>query len=145
MTTKQYLQQIERLDKNIQNKLSEIYQLRALATNITVATDKEKIQTSGDKDRVGNLVSKVVDAENEASEMINDYLHKKDTIISQIESLPKTKHYQVLFSKYVEYKTFEKIADEMDYSWRQIIRIHGDALSEFGKIYGKEIMSLNVI
>ena len=38
--------------------------------------------------------------------------------------------------KYIEKKTFEDIASEMKYSWRQIIRIHGRALQEFERLYG---------
>ena len=37
MDTKTYLQQIERLDRKIQNKFSEIAQLKTMATSITVA------------------------------------------------------------------------------------------------------------
>ena len=33
-------------------------------------------------------------------------------------------------------KNFEKIADEMTYSWRQVLRLHGRALQEFEKKYG---------
>lgn len=42
MTTKQYLNQIYRLDRMINNKLSEIYQLKSLACTISVANDGEK-------------------------------------------------------------------------------------------------------
>lgn len=145
MTAKQYLQQIERLDKNIQNKLSEIYQLKTLATNVTVAMNGDRVQTSGDQDRTGKIVASLVDVEREAQSMIDEYLVKKKKIINQMNNLSKTSYYQVLYSKYVEYKTFNKIAEEMDYSWRQIIRIHGDALAEFGRVYSSEIASLNVI
>lgn len=141
MTTKKYLSQIERIDKTIQNKLSEIYQLRSLATDITVATDKEKIQTSSDKDKIGNAVSRIVDLENETSSMINDYINTRKKIIREIDSISNKNYYQVLFSRYVEYKTMDEIAEKMNYSWRQIIRIHGSALIEFEKLYGSEYLS----
>lgn len=142
MNTKKYLSQIERMDKTVQNKLSEIYQLKTLATNITVATDKERVQTSGNKDKIGDIVSKILDLENETSLLIDDYLRKKKKIINEIESMSNKNYYHVLFSKYVEYKTMDEIAEKMDYSWRQIIRIHGSALMEFEKKYGKEYLML---
>lgn len=37
MDTKTYLQQIERLDRKIQNKFAEIEQLKTMATSISVA------------------------------------------------------------------------------------------------------------
>ena len=48
--------------------------------------------------------------------------------------------YQILFSRYIEKKTFEKIATEMEYSWRQIVRLHGKALQQFEKKYGEEYL-----
>ena len=63
----------------------------------------------------------------------------------QIDPMPKENHYRVLFAKYIEDKTFDVIADEMGYSWRQIIRIHGAALAEFEKMYSTDFVSLNVI
>jgi DNA-directed RNA polymerase specialized sigma subunit len=45
-------------------------------------------------------------------------------------------HYEVLFSYYVEGLTFEKIAAKIDYSFRQILRLHGQALVAFEKKYG---------
>ena len=34
-------------------------------------------------------------------------------------------------------KTFEVIATEMKYSWRQVVRLHGTALKQFEKKYGE--------
>jgi hypothetical protein len=45
--------------------------------------------------------------------------------------------YTILFSRYVEKKTFEKIATETSYCYRQITRLHGKALREFEKKYGE--------
>ena len=91
------------------------------------------------------MVSKMVDLEKEAQEYVNTYTELRRKVIMQIDSMPKENHYRVLFAKYIEDKTFDVIADEMGYSWRQIIRIHGAALAEFEKMYGAEFVSLNVI
>ena len=145
MTAKQYLSQISRLNKMIANKLSEIYQIKSMALNISVLNEEDKVQTSGSKDRSGDMVSKMVDLEKEAQDYVDAYTDLRRKVITQIDSMPKEKHYKVLFSKYIEDKTFDVIADEMGYSWRQIIRIHGDALNEFERIYGSDFVSLNVI
>lgn len=139
ITAKQYLQQISRLDKMINNKLSEIYQLRTMATSITVATDSERVQTSGSKDHMGDSVAKMVDLENEAKELILQYTELRQKIISQIDNMPKEKHYSVLHLKYVDGKTFEEIAVGMGYTWRNIMYFHKDALEEFERLYGSDI------
>ena len=45
MTAKEYLMQLQFLDKKIHNKLTEVYQLRALATRASVAIGSDKVQT----------------------------------------------------------------------------------------------------
>lgn len=141
MTTKQYLRQIERYQRMINNKLSEIYQLKALATGISVATDGDRVQSSGAKDRMASMVAKIVDLERETDDLVHKFTEKRQTIISQIDGIEDTNYYDVLFHRYVEYKTFEAIAENMNYSWRQVMRIHDDALDVFEKQYGSIYMS----
>ena len=133
MVTKQYLRQIEKLDKMIQNKLSEIYQLKTMECSVTVSNYKEHIQTSADKDRMGSAVSKIVDLEKETDRLIDYYIKKRNHIIKQIDKIEDINMYHVLSSRYVGKKTFEEIATEMHYSLMQINRIHGKDLLEFEK------------
>ena len=140
MTTKQYLNQIHRIDQIINNKLSEIYQLKNLACSISVSSDSDRVQTSSDQDPLGNAVAKIVDLENEVNDCIDQFSEKRRKIITQIDSIENEMQYQVLFSRYIERKTFEKIADDNGYSVRQIIRIHGEALLQFEKAFGHEYL-----
>lgn len=135
MTTKQYLNQIKRFDVLIENKASEIEQLRAMATSITVATDSERVQTSGDKDRVGRAVAKIIDKENELNDLLDDCYDTRENIISQIESM-ETKYYQLLFYKYVNSYTMDIISEKMHYSLRRTKQIHADAIQKFEDKYG---------
>lgn len=137
METKTYLSQIKRLDRLIQNKLSEIYQLKTIACSITVSNDKERVQNSSDKDRLGSTVAKIVDLERETDRLVDNFIDKRKHIISQMESLD-TEMYHVLFSRYVSCKTFDEIANEIPCSRMQVNRIHGKALSEFEKWFGSE-------
>ena len=53
----------------------------------------------------------------------------KRLMISQaIEQVRDETERAVLTKRYIEGKTFEKIACELSYSWRQVCRIHGSAL-----------------
>lgn len=140
MTTKQYLGQISRLDRMIQNKLSEIYQLKTLACSVTVSSDKERVQTSGDKDRVGGIVAKIYDLERETDALVDKFVDEKKKIIAQIDSIEDENMYHVLSSRYVLRKTFGEIAIEMAYSRTQVDRIHEKALNEFEKRYGEGYM-----
>ena len=136
MTTKDYLNQISRLNRMINNKLSEISQLRELACSVSAIRNEEKVQTSQKADSIGTAISKIDEMERDIERTIDKYTKKKNLIISQIEGMDDELHYNVLFSSYIEKKTFEVIATEMSYSFRNITRIHGRALKEFERKYG---------
>jgi DNA-directed RNA polymerase specialized sigma subunit len=124
----------------IQNKLSEIYQLKTMACSITVSNDGERVQTSPDKDRLGTTVAKIVDLENETNKLIDSFIAERSHIISQIDKINDTNMYTVLTARYVSGKTIEDIAKDMSYSRMQVDRIRNNALSEFEKMYGNEYL-----
>lgn len=140
MTTKLYLEQIERLDRMIQNKLSEIEQLKHIATSITIAPKEVNVQVSSDKDRTGSAVSKLIDLEQETDRLVDEYIDKRKRIIEQIDSIKDTNMYHVLSEKYISRKGLSVIAVEMGYSFKQVCRIHGNALAEFERLYGMEYL-----
>lgn len=145
MTTKQYLSQIGRYERMIDDKLTELYRLRQIASSISISVSDDKIMSSGSQDKMGDAVAKIVDLEKSVEDTITKYTETRQKIIMQIDNMPDINVYSVLFNRYVANKSFEKIADSIGYSVRQTIRIHGIALQEFEKIYGSEYLSLNVI
>lgn len=140
MKTQDYLKQIERLDRMIQNKLSEINQLKHIATSITIAPKEVNVQTSSDKDRMGNAVAKLLDLEKETDRLVDEYIDKRKRIIEQIDGIEDTNMYHVLSERYIMRKDLSVIAVEMGYSFKQVCRIHGNALVEFERLYGKEYL-----
>lgn len=141
MTTKYYLKQLERLDRTIQNKLSEIYQLKTMASSVTVASDKQFVKSTGDKDRLGKTVARIVDLEKETDRLVDKLLAQRHHIISQIEGIENTDHYHILFGCYVSRKPLEQISKELSCSYRQVTREHGKALQEFEEKYGNEYLN----
>lgn len=125
----------------INNKLSELAELKELSKSISAVSNKERVQTSMEQDKIGNTISKIDEMEREIDKMIDSYSDKRKHIIGQIDSMEDENSYDILFSRYIEKKTFEKIADTKNYSFRQIIRLHGIALKQFEEKYGNEYMS----
>ena len=140
MTTKSYLNQIERLDIMIKNKLSEIYQLKTMACSVTVSNDGERVQNSGDKDRMGTTVAKIVDLERETDELVDSFVKKRKRIVGQIDSIENVDYYHVLSMRYIARDTFETIAEKTNWSIRKVFSLHGKALLEFEKMYGSEYL-----
>lgn len=136
MTTKEYLGQVSRLDRMIDNKMVELSQLRVMACSISAVKSGEKVQTSPDPDKNGVKFSKIDEMERKLDCLVDKFVDKKSEIIRQIDSMEDEVLYDILFSRYIEKKTFEKIATDMQYSFRQTLRLHGKALQAFEKKYG---------
>ena len=136
METKEYLQQIGRYDRLINNKLVELAQYRSMACSVSAVKNDERVQSSPSYDTMDKIVSKIEQMENEIDMLVDRFIDNKRIIISQIDSMADEMTYQILFSRYVEQKTFEKMAIEMNYCYKQIIRRHGKALQEFEQKWG---------
>ncbi len=140
MTTKEYLLQISRINRTIKNKLSEISQIRELSYSISAINGEEKVKTTLAYDKIGNTYAKIDALQHQLDKIIYEYVDRKNEIITQIDSIENEVFYDILFSRYIEQKTFEKIAQDMNYSFRQITRLHEKALKEFEKKYGVEYL-----
>nr|DAV94229.1 MAG TPA: Protein of unknown function (DUF1492) [Caudoviricetes sp.] len=137
MTTKEYLGQISRLNRMINNKLTEIAQLKDMAVSISAPQSGERVQTTPNFDKIGTRYAKIDEMERKIDGMVDELVDKKEKIIQQIDSMEDENTYNILFARYIEKKTFEVIATEMKYSWRQVVRLHGTALKQFEKKYGE--------
>lgn len=136
MDTKTYLGQISKLDFIIKNKVEEINQLRDMACSISVSPKEVNVQSSGEPDKMGSLVSKIADAEVELAESIEKSFQKKREITQQIEMITNTNQYRILYNRYVLCKNWKTITSEMECSFRGAMSIHGRALQEFEKLFG---------
>lgn len=137
MTTKEYLGQISRLNRMINNKITEIAQLKDMAVSISAPQSGERVQTTPNFDKIGTKYAKIDEMERKIDGMVDELVDKKEKIIQQIDSMEDENTYNILFARYIEKKTFEVIATEMKYSWRQVVRLHGTALKQFEKKYGE--------
>lgn len=134
LDAKQYLQQIARDDRLIQNKCVEVYQLRCLATNVTAQMGTEPVQSSSVSDKVGNIVAKIVDLEAEINRMIDKFIDDKQERIAIIEQVGDTLQYNILHKFYVQGKSLKEIAAEEYYSEVHIAKQHIKALEKVQKI-----------
>lgn len=139
MTTKDYLWQLKRLRKRIDNKAAEVYKLKSMAYSITIApSDSERVQTSTTGDRIGSAVAKIVDLENEISDEIDLYTEKRNHILNQIENIGNDEYVDVLTHRFVLEKDFDDIPDEIHMSRRKMFYIYREAMDRFEELYGSE-------
>ena len=134
MKTQDYLKRIERLDRMIQNKLSEINQLKHIATSITIAPKEVNVQASSDKDRMGSAVAKIIDLERETDFLVDRFVDLKKEVYQKISMLKSSKHKYILIQKYIKYKSIYSIAEELEMTDRGCKKAHKRALEELEKI-----------
>lgn len=127
MTPKEYLSQYRTLDVEINSKLEQVTQLRALAAKVSPSTGFGA--AGGISDRVGKTVAKIVDLENEINDDIDKLVELKREIRSRLATIKKPLHRIILEEHYINGKSFEKIGEKLNYSKMQICRMHGTALT----------------
>lgn len=127
---KEYLRQIRLFDICIRQKEAELAAMRSEIESMSAAVTGERVQTSVN-DKMSEKVSHIVDLEAQIIRDKESFLRMKDRIINEIQGLDNSVYVDILYKRYVEYKQLEEIAVEMNYSYRQVLRLHGFALQEF--------------
>ena len=140
MRAKEYLGQFGRYEDRIQRKLVDVYRSRVLATNISVAFGADRVQTSGNGDRISGLVASIVDIEREVEHLLQEYRDFSNEALWQLENMCQggesgMAQYKVLHARFVQRMTFEDIAEAMNYSERQVYNLYRDGLAEFERLY----------
>lgn len=133
MKAKEYLQQLQRLDTVINQKIKEVHDLRLQAQS-TGGLDysKERVQSSpsGDAPFV-KPICRIIGLEAEINAEIDRFVDEKHKIINQIQGLKNSDYISLLFKRYVEFKSLERICVEMNFSYDYIKHLHGYALKDF--------------
>lgn len=136
MKAKEYLQQLQRLNTVIEQKIKELGELRSMSISVGgIDYSKERVQTSpsGDAPYV-KIINRMIDLDEEINREIDKFVDEKHKIINQIQSLQNPIHIQLLYKRYVEFKRLEVISVEMNYTYQYTRELHGYALKEFDKI-----------
>lgn len=131
---KAYLRKIELADVHINNKLEDLQKLRTMVTKITATVSPVCVSGSGNQDKLGDAVAKIVDLQSEINSRIDSYVDLKREISAMLEQIEDPDQVKVLHKRYFEYKPWEKIACEMNYSFRNVCYIHGKALQAVGAL-----------
>ena len=139
MTVKEYLSQVEDLEKNISDQKEYIETLRESLTSIGgMEMNPDKVQTSGaDKDKFATVIAKIVDAETKLKDMEQEFGLVKVQIAEQIHWMDDLQLKKLLKLRYIDWKqygTIRKVADAMGYSVDHTKRLHKYAIEAFGEM-----------
>lgn len=70
----------------------------------------------------------LVELENKIDNRIDELMRVKAEILEAVNRVQDGAFRQLLTRRYIEFKTWEQIAVDMNYSYRQVTRMHGRAL-----------------
>lgn len=126
--TQIFLEQPEKLDIQIRNKLIEKQQWHDIALGITANMDGECVQSTGAKSKMADAINKCVDMEAEIDSLVDELIGAKKEVIQTIEKLDSPTEYNILHMRYIQYLSLQEIADHYnrDYGW--VTTTHGRAL-----------------
>ena len=124
MTAKQYLNRVRRIDKEIEVLLRQVQRTRERLESVTQNYNGDSLTGSRDPHKYDRLV----ELESLVDQKIDEQIALKAEILKTITQLSDRRQRLVLMEYYVEMKTFEQVAVDLHYSWRQIMNIHNHAL-----------------
>ena len=138
-TAKEYLCQIIRYDTQINNKLAEVGRLSDLLTRVTpVLKEDGTSHGGGSQDRMAEGVAKLVDLKEELNRDIERLTDLKKAAYDLLNQVENERYMDVLHRRYFLHQSFEQIAVDLGYTYRNVCYIHGKALVAFGEVLDEE-------
>lgn len=136
MRAKDFLRQVYKLDRMVENKLAEKRQWQEIAAGATPQTTGERVQSSGNPQRMADAISRYIDIEQEIDECIDRLVDTKREVIGVIEQLNATE-YDVLHKMYIQGYSLREVADMKGRSYSWMTSTHGRALQNVQRIIDK--------
>lgn len=143
MKAKEFLKQVEKWDKIIDNKLIEQKQWKDIACNTTAGSKSilingeqhsmDRVQSSGNQQKMADAIIKYVDIETEINQYINELYAAKKAVLEVIEQL-EVHEYDLLHKVYIQHFPLWDAAEELNKSYTWAKSVHGRALQKVQKI-----------
>lgn len=130
---KRYLMQYLAAANEAEAALEHLQEIRAMAERITPAYGSGGGGSHG-TDKLGAAVARIIEMEGRVSDRIEELEATEREISRVIQSVKDDTQRTILYERYINGLTFERIAVKMSYCWRQTIRIHGAALASAGEV-----------
>jgi DNA-directed RNA polymerase specialized sigma subunit len=126
------LKRLEALHDQLEILQDKREAFKELLVNVpAIDYEKAKVQTSIFQDPAfAKVAAELSDIEAQIARLTVEYITAKAEIIERLYRLPKRQR-DVLFKRYVEFKSLTQVAGEMVLSYAHIRRLHQQALYNF--------------
>lgn len=134
MTTKEYLQQVYRIEEQIASKQEQICLLKALALKTTNKIKETFVSGSKSTSTTEELIIKIINLELLINEDIDRLVDIKSELVKTLKKMDDTDCRLILEYRYLNYYQWEEIAEKMHYTVRWVYKLHGRALEKLEKV-----------
>ena len=138
MTAKEFFQRTYYLEQRVNSRLRRLSDLRQLAGRVTSSLGREPVSGSADVHKLDGTIAKIVDMECEINEDIDHLVDAKRETMSVIRQVEHPDQQLVLELRYLDFKSWPSIAEEMGLSPRWVQTLHERALAAVENIFSQK-------
>ena len=128
MTTKDFLSQAYRIDRMVKAKLEQVMSLRELSTNATATLSDLPKNATRNVHRMEDIICKMLDLEAEINADIDALVDLKRDIMTAIKGVANEDYRTLLELRYLCFKSWIEIAEDLRFSKDHIFTLHRKAL-----------------
>ena len=130
MTPKEYLNQAYWLDHRIDSKLEQLSVLKEMATKTTSAMNGDVVSHTRNVHSMQDVINKIIDMQAEINADIDRLVDLKSEIMHVIKAVRNPEHQTLLELRYLCFKSWECVAEQMGYNIRHVYRLHDEAVEQ---------------
>lgn len=134
MTALEYLLEVRAMDYRLQNLEDEIKELISISQRAGAMDYSKEFLDGGEAVKEPaflKALDKVEDKNEHYQELIDEYKGYRKEAYDKVQKLSDPIDARVLYLKFFQYKTFETIAKELNYSFGAVRHHYYDGLKEF--------------
>ena len=129
-----YLNRIKVMDAKIETKTEELERLEALAEKTTASSGGDRVQASGNQQKLEDCVIKIMQLKTEINAIIEKYVGYKKEAMELVDNACDADCLRLIYKRYFSYMKWEEIAVDMNYTYQWISGgLHQRALRQVQK------------
>jgi len=130
MTAKEYLSQAYRIDRIVKAKMVRVRELQDLVISAKATITDMPMCPTRNTHRMEDIIIKIVDMKEDIQTDIDLLLDTAHGIASAINNVTNPDYRILLELRYLSFKPWAEIAEDMRYSKQRIFQIHNAALGK---------------
>lgn len=140
MTAVEWLEGVRKRDYAIKHMLDERQRLYDIAEKITAGDNDAMPHGSGTSDRVGVCVAQIADLGDDIACKMSEYMAYRHDVGTKLYEWLPAMEYEILYLRYMQFKTWSSIATEINYSEAQVHRIKANGLDIIEKMMANDMV-----